>query len=295
MYKPSLSLFSKILGVSLLFATAACSSEDAISPDDDINANLQQTAGAMAPDGYITPASYTGLNLVWQDEFNGSSLNTGDWSYETGDGCPNLCGWGNNEMQYYQSENVSVSNGKLVIEARSERVGAKAYTSGRIKTEGKQSFKYGRIDIRAKMPRGKGMWPALWMLGSNNATVGWPASGEIDIMEMIGGSESTVLGTCHWEHDGQYASYGGTYSVSGNDLADKFHVYTITWDDTYIRWYIDDVEYHVIDITPEQLSEFQQEFFFIFNVAVGGNLVGRPSRKTSFPQQMQVDYVRVFQ
>lgn len=294
MQKLSLSLFSKILGLALVTGAVACDTEEEqLTPDNRIE--IDNMAGAMAPDGYITPTSYTGLNLVWADEFDGNSLNTSDWIYELGDGCPDICGWGNNELQVYKSENVSVANGHLVIEAREERNGSKAYTSGRIKTEGKQSFKYGRIDIRAKMPTGRGYWPALWMLGANHSTVGWPASGEIDIMEMIGSDDQTVLGTCHWDHDGQFASYGGNYTVSGPSLADEFHVYTITWDDTFIRWYVDDIEYHVIDITPEQLSEFQQEFFFIFNVAVGGNLVGRPNRNTTFPQQMVVDYVRVFQ
>ncbi|MFA0963829.1 family 16 glycosylhydrolase [Roseivirga sp. BDSF3-8] len=294
MHKLNLSLLSKLLGIAFVVGASACSTdEESLTPQNRIE--VDNMAGAMAPDGYITPTSYSGMNLVWADEFDGNSLNTSNWSYELGDGCPDLCGWGNNELQVYKSENVSVANGHLVIEAREERTGAKAYTSGRIKTEGKQSFKYGRIDIRAKMPRGKGMWPALWMLGANHSTAGWPASGEIDIMEMIGGDESTVLGTCHWDHDGQFASYGGNYTVSGPSLADEFHVYSISWDDTFIRWYVDDIEYHVIDITPEQLSEFQQEFFFLFNVAVGGNLVGRPNRNTSFPQQMIVDYVRVFQ
>ncbi len=250
--------------------------------------------GEMPIGGYTTPESYEGWELVWQDEFNGESLNTGDWNFETGTGSN---GWGNNELQYYRQENTIVEDGKLIITAKKEGFGGREYTSSRLTTQGKQSFQYGRIDIRALLPEGQGIWPALWMLGSSITTVGWPASGEIDIMEMVGGQgrENTVHGTVHWDHNGQHASYGQGYTLEEGTFADNYHVFSIIWDENSIKWYVDDVLFNEIDITPEALSEFQQEFFLIFNVAVGGNWPGSPDESTRFPQQMKVDYVRVFQ
>lgn len=244
--------------------------------------------------GYTTPDSYTGYTLVWQDEFDGSELDLGVWKHETGTGSN---GWGNNELQYYRKENTSIVEGHLVIEAKKESHSGQNYTSSRIVTMGKKSFKYGRVDIRAALPKGQGIWPALWMLGSNFGSVGWPKCGEIDIMELIGGEgkDNVVHGTTHWDNNGGYASYGGSYRLQSGIFADEFHVFSIVWDETKITWYVDDKQFHVIDITASELSEFQQDFFFIFNVAVGGNWPGSPDDSTVFPQRMIVDYVRVFQ
>jgi hypothetical protein len=249
---------------------------------------------AIPTEGYSTPLVYDGMVLAWNDEFEGTTLNTQDWTYEIGTGSN---GWGNNELEYYKQENTSLQDGYLIITARKEFEGASSYTSSRLITRGSQAFKYGRVDIRAVLPEGQGIWPALWMLGTNIGDVGWPACGEIDIMEMIGGSgrEKTVHGTVHWDNSGSYASYGGDYSLEAGTFADKFHVFSIVWTETTITWYMDDIQYHVIDITPAGLSEFQEEFFFIFNVAVGGNWPGSPSASTFFPQSMIVDYIRVFQ
>ncbi len=244
--------------------------------------------------GKSSPTSYPGYTLTWADEFDGPTLNLANWSYEIGRGSN---GWGNNELQYYREENTSIEDGNLVIEARAESFSGANYTSSRLVTMDKQSFKYGRIDIRAVMPEGQGLWPALWMLGSNFKTVGWPSCGEIDIMEMIGGNnrENTVHGTVHWDNNGSYASYGQSTSKPTGTLADEYHVYSIIWDESAIRWLFDDVQYNVIDITPAGLSEFRNDFFFIFNVAVGGNWPGNPNSSTVFPQRMIVDYVRVFE
>lgn len=244
--------------------------------------------------GYTTPTAYAGYTLAWQDEFEGTALSS-DWVYEIGTGSN---GWGNNELQYYRQENTTVSDGYLVITAKKESFGGRQYTSSRIITQGKKSFEKGRIDIRAAMPKGQGIWPALWMLGESFSTVGWPACGEIDIMEMVGGGagkDNKVHGTIHWDNNGAYASFGGSKTLSTGILADNFHVYTIIWDDSSIKWYLDDVLYNTADITPAALSEFHEKFFFIFNVAVGGNWPGSPDATTDFPQQMAVDYVRVFQ
>jgi len=263
-----------------------------VSQSIDVNIELEN-GGLPSLEGYTTPESYAGYTLVWRDEFEGTSLSS-DWTYEIGTGSN---GWGNNELQYYRSENTSVANGLLTIEARREEFSGRNYTSSRIITEDRREFQYGRIDIRAKLPQGQGLWPALWMLGGNFREAGWPFCGEIDIMEMIGGQgrENTVHGTIHWDNNGQYANFGRATTKQQGTFYDKFHVFTIIWDETAIRWYVDDVEYNVVDITPSALSEFRQQYFFIFNVAVGGNWPGSPDGSTTFPQQMQVDYVRVFQ
>jgi hypothetical protein len=244
--------------------------------------------------GATSPLTYAGKTLVWQDEFDGTALNTSNWKFETGTGTN---GWGNNELQFYREENTEVDDGYLIITARKESFQGSNYTSSRIVTSGMKSFKYGRIDIRAALPEGQGIWPALWMLGSNFPSVGWPQCGEIDIMEMIGGAgrEKTVYGTAHWDNNGVPSNFSGSKSLSSGKLGDEFHVYSIAWTSSSIIWYLDNVQYHIIDITPAGLSEFQNEFFFIFNVAVGGNWPGSPDASTVFPQHLIVDYVRVFQ
>lgn len=247
--------------------------------------------------GYSTPLQYAGMKLVWQDEFNGNSLNTANWTYDIGNGCPNLCGWGNNELEYYRTENGGVSDGVLTLEARKENFQGFSYTSAKIHTQNKFSFKYGRMDIRAVLPKGQGIWPALWMLGKNINSVGWPASGEIDVMEMIGGQnrDNQVHGTIHWDQNGTKADVGKSYTLPQGIFADEFHVFSLIWDDKEISWYVDDQKFFTTDIAPAALSEFQQEFWLIFNVAVGGNWPGSPNATTQFPQRMRVDYVRVFQ
>lgn len=242
-------------------------------------------------EGYTTPESYTGYTLVWRDEFNGTQIDPANWVHETG---PN---WFNNELQNYTDRPVNsyVSDGKLVIVAKKENLEGREYTSARMKTAGLHEFKYGRIDIRAKLPIGQGIWPALWMLGSNIDAVGWPKCGEIDNMELIGKEPSTVHGTPHWDNNGSHASYTGSTQLATGTFADKYHVFSIIWNSQSIKWLLDDVQFHVIDITPAELSEFHQKFFFIFNVAVGGDWPGNPDATTVFPKQMEVDYVRVFQ
>jgi beta-glucanase (GH16 family) len=249
--------------------------------------------------GNTSPLTYEGMNLVWQDEFDGSELNPLFWNFEIGIGSN---GWGNNELEYYREENTEVRDGHLIINAKKETFGGREYTSSRITTKAKKEFKYGRIDIRALVPKGQGIWPALWMLGSDISDVGWPKCGETDIMEMIGGSnrENTVYATLHWYDENssaadKHASYGGNKTLSSGTFSDKFYVYSIDWTETYIKWYIDGALFHTTDITPGSLSEFHKNYFFIFNVAVGGNWPENPDGTTIFPQRMIVDYVRVFQ
>ncbi len=245
--------------------------------------------------GYSTPLDYDGYNLLWNDEFDGTAVNASNWTFEIGTG---NSGWGNNELQYYTDQNATVDNQTLIIEARKEPVGSSAYTSARLITKNKVSFTYGRVDIRALLPHGKGMWPALWMLGQNISSVGWPKCGEIDIMEMIGNEdnslEKVVHGTIHYD-DGGHASSGGSHTLVTGALATSYHVFSLIWDETSIKWYVDDIMFHQESITASSRSEFQKDFFFIFNVAVGGNWPGSPNETTVFPQMMKVDYIRVFQ
>ena len=248
--------------------------------------------------GYVTPMSYPGYNLVWSDEFSGSTLNTAVWNQEIGNG---VGGWGNNELENYTSStnNTFVSNGNLIIEARKENSGGgSTYTSGRLTTNNKKSFKFGRIDIRAKLPVGKGIWPALWMLGTNISSVGWPACGEMDIMELVGTYPSSITGTMHWKNtSGNDAFKNANYNLSGSDFSQQFHVFSVIWKQDSIKWYVDDNLYlstSAADVGAANYP-FNAEQFFIFNVAVGGNWPGSPDSNTSFPERMYVDYVRVFQ
>jgi len=230
--------------------------------------------------------------LVWSDEFDGETLNSRNWLFDKGAG-----GWGNNEWQYYtdRPENVRIENGVLIIEARNEEYLAWKYTSARIKTHYLQSWTYGRIEARIKLPvGGKGVWPAFWMLGENVATARWPRCGEIDIMENIG-NPTTVYGTVHGP------GYAGNKAISKAfvspvDLSADFHIYAVEWEADEIRWYVDDQLYHTVrrDQVPGEWV-FDHPFFIILNLAVGGNWPGYPDETTIFPQQLQVDYVRVYQ
>lgn len=254
---------------------------------------LVEPGTTISFEGYESPMEYEGYALIWNDEFEADQLSD-NYTFEIGTGGN---GWGNNESQYYREENTRLEDGYLVIEAKEEEFGDREFTSSRIITEGKKEFKYGRFDIRARMPYGQGIWPAIWMLGSNFRQVGWPFCGEIDIMEMIGGQgrESIIHGTVHWQSDQGYANYGHSKTLQDQTLASQFHVFSIIWDENSIEWLIDDQSYGSIDTTPSHLDEFREEFFFIFNVAVGGNWPGYPDSTTEFPQEMWIDYVRVFQ
>jgi hypothetical protein len=281
-------------GVYLIKSKAHTTPNSYIEKIDQVTIFVDSSSTGIPSTGYSTPLNYAGMTLAWNDEFEGTSLSS-DWTYDIGTGS---WGWGNNELQYYTNQNVQVADGLLKITAKSETFNTQDYTSTRLKTQGIKSWKYGRIDVRAALPYGKGIWPAIWMLGDNITTQSWPACGEIDIMEMIGGegvNDRTAHGTAHWSANGTHAQYGSSTSLSSGKLADEFHVYSIVWNQNSITWMMDDVVYNTLDITPAELSEFQQKFFLIINVAVGGNWPGNPDATTVFPQTMFVDYVRVFQ
>jgi len=246
-------------------------------------------------EGYYSPSTYPGYTLKWSDEFNDAAVNTNVWNYDIGGS-----GWGNNELEYYtnSTNNAYLSNGKLVIEARKETIGTNNYTSARLNTSGKQAFQYGRIDIRAKIPVSHGMWPALWMLGSNIGTSPWPACGETDIMELIGSSPNRVVGSIHWaQANGSSGTVNNAYFLSTGDFSQQFHVFSLIWRMNYIQIIVDGLPYMTANNTSISSGTwpFNATFFFIFNVAVGGDWPGPPDSSTIFPQRMYVDYVRVFQ
>ncbi|NBB76533.1 MAG: family 16 glycosylhydrolase [Bacteroidetes bacterium] len=243
-------------------------------------------------EGFYTPDKYPSMELVWADEFNGDQLNEDDWTYEIGDGCPDLCGWGNEELQDYteEEENVRLEDGKLLITAKETE---SSYTSARIITQDKVELQFGRIDIRAKLPQGQGIWPALWMLGANIDDVSWPATGEIDIMELVGHEPGIVHGTVHFENNG-YQTSSEHYMLEDGIFADQYHVFTIVWERNRIRWYVNNQLYKTFKRQNIGNYPFNSPFFFIINVAVGGRWPGNPDETTEFPQQMSVDYIRVF-
>jgi beta-glucanase (GH16 family) len=240
--------------------------------------------------------------LVWSDEFNYSGLpDTTQWNYDLGDGCPNVCGWGNNELQYYTNElkNVRVENGVLIIEAHLDSARGKAYTSTRIVSKNKGDWLYGRIEARAKLPHGKGTWPAIWMLSTDWSYGGWPQSGEIDIMEHVGFDPGVIHGTIHTEKYNHIKQTQKEGTLTLPDCQDKFHVYAIDWRENKIDFFVDDQLYHTVTRDPRDDHTgwpFDKRFHLIMNIAVGGNWGGLQGVDDSiWPQRMEVDYVRVYQ
>ena len=239
-------------------------------------------------------AQYT--EMVWNDEFTSSAIDPAKWGYDTGGG-----GWGNNELEYYTNspENSYISSGNLVIEAKRQTQGGRDYTSARMLTKGKQSFKYGRIDVRAKLPQGQGLWPAIWMLGDDIDQNNWPKCGEIDMMELRGQEPNRMLTTMHFPNSaGTHAQKGGPDQVlpSGN-FSSAFHTFSVVRSKDQMRFFLDGNLYFTFG--PGDVGSggypFNNPFFMVLNVAVGGDFVNSPTASTVFPQQMQVDYVRYLQ
>lgn len=242
----------------------------------------------------------------WSEDFHGDVLDPNTWSYEIGTG---EWGWGNNEQQYYtdRTENVYVKDGYLHIRATLEtdaaaiesKFGGKKYTSARIVTKGKLDFAYGTIEARIALPVGKGIWPAFWMLGANIDDASWPLCGEVDIIEAVN-DESVVYGTHHWEHEGQHAEYGNStkeyYGTSYPMDITEFHIYKTVWNEKSIAMYVDDFKYQEIGIEDASgdMGTFHKNFFFILNVAVGGQWPGYEIDNAQFPNEMVVDYIRVY-
>lgn len=231
--------------------------------------------------------------LVWSDEFDGAEIARSRWRLEN-----RYTGESNAEMEIYtdRPENIRLEDGVLVIEARQEPYAGFRYTSGRLTTAGLHAWTYGRFEARIKIPYGQGMWPAFWLLGDDVSSKGWPACGEIDIMENIGREPTTVRGTIHGPgycgDDGVWSDY----FLSAGRFADDFHVFAIEWEPGQMRWYVDGNLYSTR--TPQDVGGdwvFEHPFYIILNLAVGGHWPGYPDETTVFPQRMLVDYVRVFQ
>ena len=281
--------FSSLAGVwGQVSSTYNLSGEEAVDRED-----IEVFASA-----WLRTSPYPGYVLVWSDEFNGTNIDTSVWTHEIGHGFDG--GWGNNELQYYtnHSDNSYLANGNLVIVARKNHLNHD-YTSARMKTQNKQSFQYGRMEARIKLPQGgNGMWPAFWMLGDDIANVGWPECGEIDILEAIN-DFTEVVGALHYGSGSPYIhDYESRTYNPGIDVSTDYHIYAVEWEPTVIRWYFDGVNFFTKTDwwnSEPYPAPFNQPFFFILNIAVGGNWPGYPDASTPFPQTMYVDYVRVYQ
>ena len=234
--------------------------------------------------------------LVMSDEFDTDGvLNSAIWGYDIGVG---INGWGNQELQYYtdRPENIIVQNGVLIITAKEESFKGSNYTSARILTKGKFEQKYGRFEARIRLPHGKGLWPAFWMLGADIDTNPWPACGEIDIMENAGSKPTEVSGAVHGPGYSGGSPILKKYNLENDRFDTGFHIFGIEWGPKYINYYVDDVLYNQItpeDVTGEWVFD-KGPFYILMNVAVGGLFDGPPNAETVFPQTMLVDYVRVY-
>lgn len=254
--------------------------------------------------------------LIWSDEFNdpnGAGINASKWNFDNGNGDG---GWGNGESQNYtnRTANAYIENGSLIIAALKENYGAQNYTSARIHTYRKFNLTYGKVEMRAKLPFGQGVWPAFWMLGDNIDQVGWPCCGEIDIMEFVGKNPNRIRGSIHGpcsfsqncsKDKCDYNQYGiGSDYVKESGFSDAYHNYSIEWEPNEIRWYFDDEKLpyqtrnpsNIINETTGQQYPwvFDHDFRIILNLAIGGNWPGEPDNSTIFPQKYYIDYVRVY-
>ncbi len=253
------------------------------------------------PAGPTDPAdTIPGWNLVWSDEFNGPNIDLTKWEHEV-----NGEGGGNNELQYYTDREINslIDDGKLVIRALKETYtgddGTREYTSARLRTKYKGDWKYGRFEISAKLPIGQGLWPAIWMLPTDWVYGGWAASGEIDIMELLGNEPTKVYGTLHYGGEWPKNKQSGYfYSLSSGSFTSAFHTFALEWEEKEFRWYVDDILYQTqnnwYSDNGDYPAPFNKRFHLLLNVAVGGNWPGNPDNTTTFPQTMIVDYVRVY-
>lgn len=297
-----------LLSVALL--ASACSSPSAETTTSTVE--LQTTTTTTVPTTTTTTLEIPvpepipidppdGYELVWNDEFDGDTIDPSNWNYDIGG-----WGWGNGEAQYYtdRPENARIQDGVLVIEARFEQFENSYYTSARLKTQGLREFQYGRFEARIKVPRGAGLWPAFWMLGADFGRdpddpikSNWPYVGEIDIMEHVGREPDLILGTIHGP------GYSGATGFSrwnrqDYEIADDWHTYAVDWDESGIRWYYDGELYGEVErdiVGPNRDWVFDRPFFLILNLALGGTFGGPLALDLEFPVYMLVDYVRVYQ
>lgn len=294
-FKKTISMITVLALTSSIFAFAGCNN-GSNQPEIDLLPNPDVEEGTPAPE-------IDGYNLLWHDEFDGTLLDESIWSYD-----PHEPGWTNNELQEYttSTENVFVKDGNLVLKAIKTKTaeGNTHYTSGKIKTQNKQDFMYGKIVSRAKVPEGQGLWPAIWMMPTEESRYGnWPKCGEIDIMEVLGSDVKTAYGTVHYGEP--HAEQQGVVTLENNSFADSFHDYSVEWEPGEIRWYIDDELYLTVNdwFTCVEGSDekpypapFDQNFYVQLNLAVGGTWPGNPDETTDFDNaEFLIDYVRVYQ
>ena len=260
---------------------------DAINSDGSVyfdDLNLSVASGS----------AYGNWNITWSDEFNGTNINAKIWTYDTGAG-----GWGNSEQEYYTTNNAFVTNGLLHIVARKEAYNGASYTSARMKSQGLFACQYGRIEWRAQLPEGVGFWPALWLLGTNIAGIGWPGCGEIDVMENNGTNVFMAQASIHSGSDAT-----AVFTFTDGNVTTNFHTYTVDWATNAILFYVDGHLYETQTSWGSSTANaypfpFNQPFFLLMNLAVGGSYLGYPTPTainsgTSFPGEMLVDYVRVY-
>ena len=261
---------------------------------NDENPILQSTTPTEEPVITIHPSADPDIpfTLVWEENFDGDSLDTDIWNFELGDGCDlGICGWGNQELQRYTDSNHSLSDGILTINIEKDNF----YTSTRITTKGKKEFQYGKVEARMKLPQGDGLWPAFWMLGNDIDDAGWPDCGEIDIMEYVGRMPGIVHHSLHTR-----SSHGATINTKKVIVAnpeEEFHIYGMEWSSKAIDFYVDgELEYtYAPGTTNNDYWPFDKPFYFLLNAAVGGGFGGPVTTDEIFPQQFQIDYIKVYQ
>ena len=261
---------------------------------NDENPILQSTTPTEEPVITIHPSADPDIpfTLVWEENFDGDTLDTDIWNFELGDGCDQgICGWGNQELQRYTDSNHSLSDGILTINIEKDNF----YTSTRITTKGKKEFQYGKVEARMKLPQGDGLWPAFWMLGNDIDDAGWPDCGEIDIMEYVGRMPGIVHHSLHTR-----SSHGATINTKKVIVAnpeEEFHIYGMEWSSKAIDFYVDgELKYtYAPGTTNNDYWPFDKPFYFLLNAAVGGGFGGAVTTDEIFPQQFQIDYIKVYQ
>lgn len=242
-----------------------------------------------------------GYSLAWSDEFNNSSINMENWQYETGDGSDYglPSGWGNNELQIYteseENSGIESEDDLSVLYIRAVSDGAENFTSAKLTSKNLFSMRFGRVDIKAKMPEGQGIWPAIWMLGSNIDEIDWPGCGEIDIVELLGSESNKMYSTLHYtDSENTHGEIQASHVLSSGTFNDAFHIFSLDWTPENLTFSVDGTQIGQVPIADD-MKEFLRSFYFVLNVAVGGNWPGSPDNTTTFPQTMYVDYVRVFE
>jgi len=269
----------------------ACSKDDG-NNDGNNNGNIEPDDEIIVPEGY---------SLLWSDEFEDASIDMANWQYETGDGTNYglPVGWGNDELQIYTNsvENSGIETdgdlSSLFIRALSD--GSGGYTSARMTTKSLFSMRFGRVDIKAKMPTGKGLWAAVWMLGDNIDQIDWPGCGEVDIVELLGNEPGRMYSTLHYtDSENTHGEIQESHELSGETFNDAYHVFSLNWTPENLTFSVDSMEIQQVPI-EQDMKEFLRSFYLVLNVAVGGNWPGSPDNTTSFPQTMYVDYIRVFE